>query len=265
MIRVRYSSELHHHGIKGQKWGVRRYQNEDGTLTPEGKLRYGVGTSKHSISRSNLNDPETKAYLEKVLPDMSESSANFLSGIVNEGGKVHFEVAEKGDWSSVVLDHRAIRNFGKYSMFYGRYGEPGKKVNVYVTNPNNTKDWKRYNYLRFDHKSEDFTEKDYEDYDRLEDKVSSGKMLKPSNILYQSVSKSKIASERANREAVRKKKERRRAALEAGALVAATALSIYAIKRQKEKDLKKRLLQAGKQPYLNNFDYDKFEYDEFKP
>lgn len=33
-------SELYHHGIKGQRWGVRRYQNEDGTLTPEGKKRY---------------------------------------------------------------------------------------------------------------------------------------------------------------------------------------------------------------------------------
>lgn len=32
---------LEHHGIKGQKWGVRRYQNPDGTLTSDGKKRYG--------------------------------------------------------------------------------------------------------------------------------------------------------------------------------------------------------------------------------
>ena len=31
--------ELYHHGIKGQKWGVRRYQNEDGSLTAAGKKR----------------------------------------------------------------------------------------------------------------------------------------------------------------------------------------------------------------------------------
>ena len=34
-----YTNELYHHGIKGQKWGVRRYQNADGTLTPAGKRR----------------------------------------------------------------------------------------------------------------------------------------------------------------------------------------------------------------------------------
>lgn len=33
--------ELYHFGIKDMKWGVRRFQNEDGSLTPAGKERYG--------------------------------------------------------------------------------------------------------------------------------------------------------------------------------------------------------------------------------
>lgn len=33
-------TELYHYGVKGQKWGVRRYRNEDGSLTDAGKKRY---------------------------------------------------------------------------------------------------------------------------------------------------------------------------------------------------------------------------------
>lgn len=35
-----WDSELYHHGIRGQKWGIRRFQNPDGSLTAEGRARY---------------------------------------------------------------------------------------------------------------------------------------------------------------------------------------------------------------------------------
>ena len=34
--------ELYHHGVKGQKWGIRRYQYADGSYTPVGKKRYQI-------------------------------------------------------------------------------------------------------------------------------------------------------------------------------------------------------------------------------
>ena len=44
-------NELYHYGIKGQKWGVRRYQNEDGSLTTAGRQRYGVGEAIKNVGR----------------------------------------------------------------------------------------------------------------------------------------------------------------------------------------------------------------------
>ena len=59
-----YPDYLMHHGIKGQQWGIRRYQNEDGTLTEEGKLRY------------NDSSPESKKWDKRETSYLTDEELN---------------------------------------------------------------------------------------------------------------------------------------------------------------------------------------------
>lgn len=68
-----YNDYLTHHGIKGQKWGIRRYQNDDGTLTEEGKKRYGNSPLHErplpSIKRGNMHIFHKTRNKDKTLND----------------------------------------------------------------------------------------------------------------------------------------------------------------------------------------------------
>lgn len=72
-----HSNELYHHGIVGMKWGVRRYQNLNGSLTAAGKRKYGTKTNFDKVQRAkNAADPKkmkakTKSK-EKTVKDMSD-------------------------------------------------------------------------------------------------------------------------------------------------------------------------------------------------
>lgn len=58
------NTELKHWGVKGQKWGVRRYQNKDGSLTPAGQKRYNKEMEKLKAEEKIL---KTKARTQAKL------------------------------------------------------------------------------------------------------------------------------------------------------------------------------------------------------
>jgi len=85
-----YNTELYHHGIKGMRWGIRRYQNTDGTLTEVGMRRLSGGGKKDKginfdsqgrldNDQSNLRKAHSKIR-ENVAEDYRNVSSAFNSG-----------------------------------------------------------------------------------------------------------------------------------------------------------------------------------------
>lgn len=55
----RADDTLTHHGVSGQTWGVRRWQNEDGSYTEAGKIHYGIGDGRENSGNSSQNKSST--------------------------------------------------------------------------------------------------------------------------------------------------------------------------------------------------------------
>ena len=77
---------LQHHGIKGQKWGVRRFQKKDGSLTPAGKERYDDSTVKKTSEKEAPMSKRKQATLRALSGACDMLIADFVTaGLVKAG------------------------------------------------------------------------------------------------------------------------------------------------------------------------------------
>lgn len=119
--------ELYHYGIKGMRWGIRRYQNKDGSLTPKGKKRY----SKELYSEMKKNDGKlnrtdygnavkNKLSNDKRVKDYVSSNSKEYKRLLREWGDIQDKIDKEYENDDVYKRayEKAIKNGGDPKLKY---------------------------------------------------------------------------------------------------------------------------------------------------
>lgn len=128
MEKQYYYSELEHHGILGQRWGVRRFQNADGSLTPAGRRRLEKRDAKWA--RKNYNKIE-KTAKQRVKGDLDEYASELLNqpGSRNSDGRLNASTINAYNRRMAELMTRAANDItapsGRVVTFVAKRGEMG--------------------------------------------------------------------------------------------------------------------------------------------
>ena len=131
------SNELYHHGIKGQKWGVRRFQKKDGTLTPAGRKRQAkqeydaerkAAKTKYQNAKRDINgsDPERNKKIAKRVAAAAIMTATVataaalyaknpkaVNDLVSKVGQKTVEGLKKGKTKAIELGKKYVKEAGE--------------------------------------------------------------------------------------------------------------------------------------------------------
>ena len=120
-----YSDELQHHGVKGQRWGVRRYQNKDGSLTKAGKRRLQKIEAKDAKwAKKNYDKIYNKAYKSS-----KREMADYVDDELSKSGKQGKRLINDYNKKLAQVMNTKVNNIqapsGRIVQFIAKRGEVG--------------------------------------------------------------------------------------------------------------------------------------------
>ena len=132
-FRYIYTEELYHHGILGQKWGVRRFQNKDGSLTSAGKKRRGVvGTIKQINRNHKRKQALKKARKTREENRKQQEELNKLKAEYRKSPKAMLDHQELFSNEEIAEANARFKLLNETSNIrldkIGKYADVGKKV-----------------------------------------------------------------------------------------------------------------------------------------
>ena len=116
------NSNLYHHGIKGMRWGIRRFQNRDGSLTPQGKRRRRENDAEEAKQKAESTTSKPKSAKEMTNAELESAIRNLeLQKRYNDlNRELNPQIVEKGkSFTKTVLDDAvkpAVVNAGREFM-----------------------------------------------------------------------------------------------------------------------------------------------------